>query len=527
MQFNRSILKEGILILLCFSFLGASVSAQVASVIDLDSRYLNWHLKDPLKESVLGTGVDRVYTELLNGRPPGKTIVVAIIDGGIDIDHEDLKGKIWINEDEIPANGIDDDQNGYVDDVHGWNFIGNKNGENILYETLEYTRVYRSGPGPFYEKAKKMYETDLARQQQEKQDLARFEETYNKAKAVILEKTGIHVTSLKDLDAVSPDNSDQVMAAKRYLSTRYEKGFEEKKLATWKRDNELYLEKRLGLEFDPRNLVGDDPTTMSDIQYGNPDVKGPRSDHGTFVSGIVAAVRNNHVGINGIASEVRIMCLRTTPNGDERDKDVALAIKYAVENGADIINMSFGKPISPQKHFVDEAVKLAESKDVLIVHASGNEGKDIDIEDRYPSARLLDGKVATNWINVGASGWGTDDMVATRFSNYGEKYVDLFAPGENIISSDSSSTYNMHNGTSLSAPVVTGVAALLLSQYPELSSQQLISVLMQSSYKIEKKVVCPGQGEGSKKVRFSALCKSAGIINAYQAMKLAETIAKK
>jgi len=217
------------------------------------------------------------------------------------------------------------------------------------------------------------------------------------------------------------------------------------------------------------------------------------------------------------------MCLRSTPNGDERDKDVALAIRYAVDNGAEIINMSFGKAISPQKNFVDEAVKYAEQKDVLLVHGSGNSGLNIDVEEVYPSDRYLNGTEATNWINVGASSTGTDDAIAAAFSNYGKKHVDLFAPGENIISTDSSSTYSMNDGTSLSAPVVSGIAAMILSYFPDLTSQQLITILLESSRKIEKKVVRPGQ-EKKKMVKFNALSRSGGIVNAFEAMRFAAAV---
>jgi subtilisin family serine protease len=501
-----------------------SAFCQYRSADSLDQKYLNWHNQDPSKDASLGTSVDRVYAELIPGKPAKKTVVVAVIDSGIDINHEDLQGRIWVNEDEIPGNGIDDDQNGYVDDINGWNFIGNKNGENILYETMECTRVYKLGSGPHFNRAKDIYEKEVQKRLTEKQNIKKFEENYYKAKSIIKDQTGITVNSLKDLDAVSPDHSEKVMAAKRFLSSRYENGFEEKMLIGLKENNADYLEKFLNKDFDPRAIVGDDPNDINSLGYGNADVKGPRSNHGTSVAGVIAAVRNNGVGINGIASDVRIMCIRSTPRGDERDKDVALAIKYAVENGADVINLSFGKPISPQKQFVDDAVKLAEQKDVLIVHGSGNSGENIDEQESYPSDRYLDGTEATNWINVGASGSLNNDAVAAVFSNYGQKHVDLFAPGENIISTDSSSTYSMNDGTSLSAPVVSGIAALILSHYPDLTSRQLISLLLESAYKIDRRVVSPGlSDEEPRKVKFSSLSKSGGIVNAFEAMKKAGT----
>ena len=511
-----------------FSFLLATgynvCFSQEKSIEKLDAKYLNWHNRDLGKDETLGTSVDRAYVDIIGNHAPKKTVVVAVIDSGIDIDHEDLQGKIWLNEDEVPGNNIDDDHNGYVDDIHGWNFIGNKSGENITYETLEYTRLYKAGSGPNYLRARQLYEKELEKRLNEKKSLEKFEEAYYNAKATIKDKTGITVTSMKDLDAISPDEGQDVITAKRFLMSRYEKGFEEKILKLMIENNEDYLGKFLNMDFDPRAIVGDDPVNINDVGYGNADVKGPRSDHGTSVAGIIAAGRNNNVGINGIATDVKIMCIRSTPRGDERDKDVALAIKYAVDNGADIINLSFGKAISPEKHFVDEAVKFAESKDVLIVHASGNEGMDIDEEESYPSDRYLNGSEATNWINVGASGMKNDETIAAKFSNYGEKHVDLFAPGENIISTDSSSTYSMNDGTSLSAPVVSGIAALVLSHYPDLTTRQLITILLESAHKIDKKVIAPGFVDEAKKMKFRTLSKSGGVVNAYEALKYAEKI---
>ena len=509
------------LLLIVISFVGAH--AQELSVDKLDQKYLNWHNRDPKKDMVLGTSVDRVYQELLKNRTPKKTVIVAIIDSGVDIEHEDLKNKIWTNENEIPDNGIDDDHNGYIDDIHGWNFIGNKSGENVVYENFEYTRIYKLGKGNYYQKAKQLYEAEINKRSKEKRDIAKFEEVYNNAKNVIKNKTGIEVNSLQDLDKISPGDDNAVLDAKRFLSSRYEKGFEEKMLIQLKKNNNDYLDKFLNTDYSPRSIVGDDPTNINDIIYGNADVKGQRADHGTAVAGVIAAIRDNNLGINGIATDVKIMCIRSTPKGDERDKDVALAIKYAVENGANIINMSFGKAMSPEKEFVDQATKLAETKGVLIIHSAGNSGLNIDEEESYPSGQYLDRSKASNWLTVGASGSINNDAVASRFSNYGQKNVDIFAPGENIISADTTNTYNMNDGTSLSSPVVSGIAALILSYYPDIKPQEMIQILIETSTKIEKKVFQPGlTSEDPRKVKFGTLSKSGGIVNAYEAMKRAE-----
>ena len=290
--------------------------------------------------------------------------------------------------------------------------------------------------------------------------------------------------------------------------------------------NAIYLNYYLNKDFNARTVVGDDPSTMDNKYYGNNDVKGPRSDHGTSVAGVIAAQRNNEIGINGIASNVKIMTLRSTPDGDERDKDVALAIIYAVDNGADIINMSFSKDLSPQKEFVDSAVRYAEKHGVLLVHGAGNKGLDLDLNESFPSDIYLDRTEPTNWLNVGATHIYLDKELCGVFSNYGMKHVDIFAPGVDVVSLDSSNTYIETSGTSIAAPILTGIAALILSYYPDLEPADLITILMESSHKVTKpkKVLIPNLSEPKrKKVKFSTLSKSGGIVNAYNAFNYINT----
>ena len=515
----QKIVAGGILLLLPSLF----TNAQTKNLGDLETKYLNWYNLDAENDAILGTSVERAYRELLQNKQPKKTIIVAVIDGGVDIDHQDLKENIWINEDEIPGNQIDDDNNGYIDDIHGWNFIGNSRGENIHHENLEYTRIYKSkATNPDFHKAREYYEKEFAKRVQEKDNILKFEAAFRSAKLTIQAHTGIDVKSGNDLAKISSSNPE-VARAKQFLASKFKQGFTEKDLIAYKRHNADFLEYFLNKNFNPRELVGDDPTTIDNKPYGNPDVKGPRAEHGTSVSGVIAAVRNNNLGTNGIAANVKIMCLRSTPSGDERDKDVALAIRYAVENGAQIINMSFGKDFSPQKKLVDDAVRLAEQKNVLLVHAAGNDGQDLGIHPSFPTSIYLDGTEATNWITVGASSMTEGQEIAAVFSNYNSKYVDIFAPGVNVISSDTADSYSMNDGTSLAAPVVSGVAALVLSYYPDLTPAQMIQILHQSSLKLGKqKVLIPDQENPKrKKVKFSTLSESGGIVNAYEALKLA------
>lgn len=273
--------------------------------------------------------------------------------------------------------------------------------------------------------------------------------------------------------------------------------------------------------FDSREIVGDNINNSQERNYGNNDVEGPDPDHGTHVAGIIAADRKNNLGIKGIADNVKIMVVRAVPNGDERDKDVANAIIYAVDNGAKIINMSFGKSFSPQKEAVDKAVRYAEQKGVLLVHAAGNDSEDIDVNKNYPSKFYLDGKEAKNWIEVGASSAGSDEDLVGSFSNYGRKMVSLFAPGVEIYSTVPDNKYKNNDGTSMASPATAGVAALLMSYFPELTALQVKDILMKSSRKFDNlKVQKPGGG----KVDFNQLSASGGLVNAYEAVKMAKAM---
>ncbi len=516
---------------------------QAKPIDSLDNSFLNWHNKDYTLDGIVGTSVDKVYNDLIKDRKPKKSILVAVIDSGVEIDHEDLQGNIWVNEDEIPGNGIDDDHNGYIDDIHGWNFIGNKEGENVNYETLEYTRVYRKYKPKFenvnsavslqdneakeyadFLHAADLYQKELEKQQKQKANIDKFTFIFYKAQEIIKEGTGITPNTLQDLEKVK-SNDPKVQGARQFLEERYEMGFTEDDLIAFRDYTNLFLEKHLNLDFNPRKIIGDNPEDFTDRDYGNNDVVGERADHGTSVSGVIAATRNNKIGIDGIAP-VKIMVIRTVPHGDEYDKDVALAIEYAVNNGADIINMSFGKDMSPQKEFVDEAVRLAEEKGVLLIHGSGNDGANIDVQPNFPTDIYLDGTKAQNWITVGASSSKLDADLAGSFSNYGVESVDIFAPGVQILSLDTGNMYGIHDGTSLAAPIVTGIAALVWSYYPELSVQELKGVLLNSATRINKpKVFLPSESEAErKKVKFKTLASSGGIVNAYNAFVEAEKL---
>jgi subtilisin family serine protease len=239
--------------------------------------------------------------------------------------------------------------------------------------------------------------------------------------------------------------------------------------------------------------------------------------HGTHVAGIIGAVRNNDVGVDGIAPSVKVMMVRAVPDGDERDKDIANAIRYAVDNGAQVINMSFGKAFSPQKAAVDSAVRYADAHGVLMVHAAGNDAENSDVKASFPSPNYLGGGRAQNWIEVGASSWKSGESLVAPFSNYGHTLVDVFAPGVDILSTVPGG-YERDSGTSMAAPVVTGLAALLLDYFPTLTGADVKRIILASAVRhTDQSVQKPGGGS----VRFGELSATGGIVNAYAAIKMA------
>lgn len=492
----------------------------------------NWFNMDRAKDGVMGVSTDKAYAELLKGRPT-KTVVVAIIDSGVDVEHEDLKGNIWTNAKEIPGNGIDDDNNGYVDDIHGWNFLGGKDGKNVHYDTYELTRIYKKLKARFDGKSEKdisaaektdyNYYLDIQAKFNEKltemrsgmEQFSIFSEMYNKS--VRLLKAYIDTEELTvDMVQSVESQDERIMAAKGIYMQAAIFGLDENTLAEAEEYYGNGVKYGYNLDFDPRSIVGDNYDDKTERYYGNNDVKGPDASHGTHVAGIVAAIRNNGIGIDGIATDVRIMAIRAVPEGDERDKDVANAIRYAVDNGAQIINMSFGKQYGTDKAVVDAAVQYAEQRGVLLVHAAGNESMNTDKVNFYPQRNYNNGKKAANWLDVGALSWRKGEAAVAEFSNYGQKTVDLFAPGVDILSTMPDQKYKEQSGTSMAAPVTTGVAALVLSYFPHLTAVQLREILLKSVSKIDDKVKIPG---GDEIVKFGTLSVTGGVVNAYEAIR--------
>lgn len=517
----------------------------------------DWYLKDPETDSVQGVSAERAYSTLLKGKP-SRTVVVAVIDSGVDIEHEDLKDNLWVNEDEIPGNGQDDDKNGYADDIHGWNFIGGKDG-NVNADTYEVTREYaRLKPKyenveeknvskknrveyAYWKEVKDKYERDSKFNKEQYDQYMQQYQLYTNAFLTIhycdslLQRTLGEPVTKSSLASVNSEN-DTIQFAKQTLSRILESVEGDVEVSIFLQELAGYIDQLkdgvehyetaveygYNTEFDSRSVVGDNPSDLNERNYGNNDVEGPDAKHGTHVAGIIGANRKNDIGVKGIADNVKIMSVRAVPNGDERDKDVANAIRYATDNGAHIINMSFGKGFSPHKEVVDKAVKYAESKGVLLIHAAGNDGDDLDKESNFPNKTFTSGGQAKTWLEIGASSWGADENFVGSFSNYGKKAVDLFAPGVQIYSTTPNDTYENLQGTSMAAPATSGVAAIVMSYFPELTASQVKDILRQSTRKFDGlKVVKPGSKE---EVEFNQLSSSGGMVNAYEAVKLAMTM---
>ncbi|MEP6491474.1 MAG: S8 family peptidase [bacterium] len=502
----------------------------------------NWQLLDESSDHVPGIASERAMRELLAGKSPKHTTLVAIIDNGIDTAHADLRANLWVNPKEVAGNAKDDDNNGYVDDIHGWNFIGGQDGKDVRFDTFEVTRQYAAchnqpgaGGQPAITDAARCKQIDLDYTKQQT-DIKKNVDTYRQISGVMEQiipvlknairqdplNMGSDSLTTERVKALRPKSADITQARAIYLDLDSQ-GATPAAIQDGLTSLEGQLKYALNPAFNPRTIVGDNYNDPTERKYGNADLMGPDAKHGTHVAGIIGAVRGNGVGVDGIAPAVKFMMLRTVPDGDERDKDVANAIRYAVDNGAQIISMSFGKAYSPYKAAVDDAVKYADSKGVLMVHAAGNDGADLSKGRNFPSTTYLSGGRPANWIEVGASSWKGGENLAANFSNYGKEQVDVFAPGVDILSTVPGNQYERDSGTSMAAPVVTGLAALLMDYYPNLTASDVKRIIMTSvSRHADQMVTKPGSE--TSKVNFGSLSVTGGIVNAYNAVKMAEDV---
>lgn len=515
-----------------------------------------WYLKDPATDSIYGISLPKAYQFLQEKKRKSVPVIVAVLDSGVDTTHEDLKKNLWHNPGEIPGNGIDDDHNGYIDDVYGWNFLGGKDGKNLTKASSEKSRFYYRYKNTFeaptldtqmlsakdkytyysWKKAADEMKGDPDEESQIRM-LSMASRTLQKYDQMIRSEMKKDTFSVDNLEKFIPTSKPGKDAKLGYLTFirlfEVDDDYTNQKLL-FELNNELDKMRidsanRHTPPTDYRALfIKDDYFNLSDSLYGNPDVMsdGESAMHGTHVAGLIGAERGNGVGLDGIADNVKLMILRMVPNGDEYDKDIALAIRYAVNNGAKVINMSFGKSHSPEKNWIDSAVKYAEDRDVLIVHSAGNESVSLDEKPKFPNPWLgAWNRYANNYLTIGASSdLHITDCLTADFSNYSANLVDFFAPGVKIFSTQSGgNVYGKSDGTSFSGPIVAGIAALMRSYYPALTTTEIVQIL-QKTVTIPKDIqTCiPATGKDKTLTNWKSLSKTGGIVNAYQAIKAAD-----
>ncbi len=494
----------------------------------------DWQLLDAAEDGVAGISLRRAERELLAGRVPRRAVVVAVIDGGVDTLHAHIRPSLWANTRERGGTGRDDDGNGYADDVRGWNFIGGTDGRSVHQDTWEVAREHalcsvasapRSPTGLVRDAEHcERVAGDLARERAEAEQMLEqigmISQAHDFAMPILRRALDTDSLTPEKVSMFRPRDADTRQAQRIFMQLAAA-GITGPILEEARKEYESRLRYKLNPEFEPRPIVGDEYKNLEQRHYGNADIMGPDAKHGTHVAGIIAGMHGNRM----VAGEpaVRIMGLRAVPDGDERDKDVANAIRYAADNGAHIINMSFGKAYSPHKPVVDEAVRYAESRGVLMVHAAGNDGEDLASASNFPTPVYDDGTRATLWIEVGASSWKGVDSLVAPFSNYGREQVDVFAPGVDIRSAVPGGAVEPQSGTSMAAPVVSGVAALLMTYYPELTASDVRRIILESAVRYaDRPVLLPG-GEGAR-VQFGTLSVTGGIVNAYEAIRLADRV---
>ncbi len=505
----------------------ANIDATPLKVSDLsEAQKKNWGHLDLVADTIPGMSIDKAYKEII-GSKKGKTVIVAVLDSGIDLKHEDLDGVLWTNRGERAGDGKDNDNNGYVDDIHGWNFLGDS-----YNEQLEAARIVKLkiGDAAMQAKAKAKVDEEYAKAVQNKQQSEQILQVVKSADAAVKKLLGKDAYTKKEVSGIKSEDPAirqhvYVLMQMYTFNDTIPDVIEE--LGEGIKHFSDQVNYHYNVNFDGRIVVGDDPYDFNNRNYGNgnPQSTGMDESHGTHVAGIIAAERNNGKGANGVANNVKIMSVRAVPNGDEYDKDIALGIRYAVDNGAKIINGSFGKAFSPNADWVYEAIKYAASKDVLFVHAAGNDGANLDdpSNPNFPNDQINNGpEIADNMITVGALDPKYGSTLVADYSNYGKINVDVFAPGTDIYSTFPKNTYEYSPGTSMAAPGVAGVAALIRSQYPKLSASQVKKIIMKSGLPIKAKVILGGEAE--KTATLDEISTSGRIANAYNALIMAQRV---
>lgn len=502
----------------------------------------NWWMKDK-NDSLASTDFVKLFNEItpkLNN--PQQEVIIAVLDSDIDIHHENFKNYLWFNKYELENDSIDNDNNGYTDDTHGWNFLGKKkDGSSLEYTLIEETRILRKYSkkeiGELEKQGKIFFSYDSVKKSYDKIEKSLKEKIspYKAAEAgyVYCMDTLKRAFNKEKLTLGSISllkSSDTLMkTCIAYVKKLHEDGYPYDKFMSYLNHKRTSLTTCLNLEYDNRELIGDDIYNAHDTQYGSPKFSTivHKIDHGTEVSGVIINALRYIKETHKTSLPIKIMPSCITGIGDPTDKDTALAIQYAVDNGAKVINLSQTKSFSLNKEFVDKALKYAEEKDVLIVKSAGNEGLNLDKVLRFPNDNNKQEKeFVNNLIVVGASTEFTDKNIFDIDSNYGKKNADIFAPGIDISTFSPNNNYTESSGTSYSAPIVATIAAIIRSYYPNLSAKQVKQILMESGTSYDVNITFKQEDGSEKTIPFSELSKSGKVVNAYKAMLMAKRISE-
>lgn len=520
-------------ILFSLGMLAFSLSSHAQNKVEVktDSTFLkNWMHSDFQATGVYGVNTLKAKEFLKEYNRKPQNIVVGVLDSGVEYFHEDLKNNMWVNPKEKADDKKDNDKNGYVDDIHGWNFVTDKNGNNYAEDSYELTRQFAKLHRFFQTPSNK---TSNAKEYKRYLTLANeFYPTrskYELSKTMAQARLDYMTPRVNALNAVAGDvvaskatlaalDTDNALALEglQIFNDMNEKDYRGKKVSQVTKSYINRLEAQIkgaenslkysyNVDYNPQEGIGK--------KYGNNDVNGLASFHGTHVAGIIAAEWDNGKGMMGTGggSNVKIMGVRIVPDGDERDQDVANGIRYAVDNGAKILNMSFGKLVDDNSPLVMDAFKYAESKNVLIVKAAGNNNLDVDQTTLYPLTLVNGKQYSPTTITVGANTRDADDLRA-RFSNWGRAAVDVFGPGTQIYSTvPGTNKYQFAQGTSMASPAVAGVAALVWSHYPKLTAKDIKQILIETV---------------NKNDQLKEYAVSGGVVDSYKAVQRAEEIYK-
>ena len=501
-----------------YDYITSSNQEIKSSLSKIDKK--NWHNLDIEKDSVPGTSVERAYNELLNDLK-GKKVIVAVIDTGLDIDHISLSENIWINKDE-KVNGKDDDNNGYIDDIHGWNYLGSS-----YNETRDMTRILRDNKinNRKYNLVEEEIQKEIKNSKEQLNILNYYIQILDESKELLtdyLDNDNFSIQDVNSIETVDPKLNRAKNIYKDFDFYGYTKEYLNEGIDQY---ND-FINYHFNVEFNGRT-TNDDIYDINDRNYGDNNINNTKESesHSTHVSGIISGNRKIEDGNKGINNLAEIMVLRAVPNGDEYDKDVALAIRYAVDNGAKIINGSFGKYFSSNPEWVIDAIRYASENDVLFIAGAGNESKDLDSlsNDNYPNDQYFNkDEFSETFIKVGASSINLDENFTAYFSNYGKINVDIFAPGVDIYSSMPNNKYKFQDGTSMASPVVAGIASLIMSYFPRLSAKKVKEIILESGIDIDLEI-----GNLGDKKNFNEYSKSGKLINAYNALILASKSRRK